>query len=201
MPASASASSPRPGRRRCRHCEERSDEACLDGPLLARCGGRIFLGCVRLRACVRPVCAAKAAGQDGFRGREIQTIPATSKAVASCGLSPVADRTIPSISPSLARSARRARTSFPEPADLCPGGHDGHVAAGVALAARHQLPGDPRAILLASATAASLAGLRSMSASSQPDAGFFAAPRRHPPDHRGRPDHGAGCAASDRRRG
>ena len=50
---------------RSRHCER--SEACVDGPCLQGLAGD-FSGCVRLRACVRPVGAARAAGQDGFRG-------------------------------------------------------------------------------------------------------------------------------------
>src|SRR6202034_3264456 len=88
----------------------RRGEASLEGgqaaikahSALQRNSSRCFFlrQCVRLRACVWPVGAAEAAGQDGLRGPEIQTIQRQRprSAVASRGLSPVADRTIPSIS-------------------------------------------------------------------------------------------------------
>ena len=122
----------------------RAKRSMCGRPLACKVWGRIFRACVRLRACVRPVDAAEAAGQDGFRGREIQTIQRPRSAVASRGLSPVADRTIPSIFLSLARSAKASPNVVSSP-PISSGGCDSSAASlRVALATHHQFPGDPR---------------------------------------------------------
>ena len=106
--------------------------------------GEDFWACVRLRACVRPIDAAEAAGQDGFRRREIQTIQRPRSAVASRGLSPVADRTIPSIFLSVASSAKASPNVVSNP-PISSGGCDSSAASlRVNLATYHQFPGDPR---------------------------------------------------------
>ena len=143
-------------------------------PLLARSGGDfswVAFACVH----VSGLLVQRGCWPRWFPRREIQTIQRPRLAVASRGLSPVADRTIPSISPSLARSARPSLNVASNP-PISSGDSVGRVAARVALAAHLNFQAI-RAILLASATAASLAGLRSSSACTQPD-GFFAAPRR-----------------------
>ena len=122
----------------------RAKRSMCGRPLACKVWGIIFRARVRLRACVRPLDAAEAAGQDGFRRREIQTIQRPRSAVASRGLSPVADRTIPSIFLSVASSAKASPYVVSNP-PISSGGCDSSAASlRVTLATYHQFPGDPR---------------------------------------------------------
>ena len=161
-----------------------SREACVDGPLLARSGGD-FSGVAFACVHVSGLLVQRGCWPRWFPRREIQTIQRPRLAVASRGLSPVADRTIPSISPSLARSARPSLNVASNP-PISSGDSVGRVAARVALAAHHQLPGDPRH-LVGERHRRELGGL-AFKQRLHPAGRVF---RRAPadlPDHRSRPD-------------
>ena len=176
------------------HCER--SEACVDGPLLARGGRGIFRACVRLRACVRPVDAASAAGARWFAQRESKQSSDLVGPLLNAVLSPVADRTIPSIFSlsskvglaSLERSSRDADARVRR-----------RTARWRCRLAFHASPltisfQAMRAILLASATAASLAGFGCGSPSAQPEGLLARCPGASAGSPQSRPPRGDGAA-------
>ena len=188
------------GRNQRRHCEERSDEACVDGPSLARSGGKIFRVCVRLRACVRPVGAARAAGQDGLRGRRSkQSSDLDRPLLRAVYLLLRIERSRPSLSVSC-KVGPASSNNVPS-APISSGGRwrRSHGGACVALAARHQLPGDPRHFV-GERHRRELGGL-ALQQRQHPAGWVLRGAPAGLPDHGGRAHDQAGCAASDRRRG